>query len=123
MLYLCLALCAMFLTFSIGRYLSAKTRLVEKTIDETIARKLSVSPIKIELARLKEENGVMRNLLTDMVENETSLSQTTHMSTADKARAENSRRLRRREIFGEAIFTLQRTQDTQRSAPYSKIRS
>ncbi|MGO8336902.1 hypothetical protein ACC778_32850 [Rhizobium ruizarguesonis] len=97
MLYLCLALCAMFLSFSVGRYLSARTRLVEKTIDEAIARKLSVSPIKIELTQLKEENGVMRNLLTDMVENETSLSQTTHMSTADKARAENSRRLRRRE--------------------------
>ncbi|NNH43728.1 hypothetical protein HLI03_19045 [Rhizobium laguerreae] len=121
MLYLCLALCAMFLTFSVGRHLAAKTRLVEKTIEETIARKLSVSPINIELARLKEENGVMRNLLIDMVENETSLSQTTHMSTADKARAENSRRLRRREIFGEAIFTLQHTQNTQSTA-YSKIR-
>ncbi|TBD84807.1 hypothetical protein [Rhizobium ruizarguesonis] len=122
MLYLCFALCAMFLTFSAGRYLSARTRLVEKTIDETIARKLSVSPIKIELARLKEDNGVMRNLLIDMVENETSISPTTHMSKADKARAEDSRRLRRREIFGEAIFTLQRTQNTQSTAPYSKIR-
>jgi len=122
MLYLCLALCTMFLTFSVGRYLSARTRLVEKTIDETIARKLSESPIKIGLARMKEENGVMRNLLIDMVENETSLSQTTHMSKVDKARAENSRRLRRREIFGEAIFTLQRTQNTQSTAPYSKIR-
>ncbi|MBY5667379.1 hypothetical protein HFO33_34285 [Rhizobium leguminosarum] len=121
MLYLCLALCAMFLTFSVGRYLAARTRLVEKTIEETIARKLSVSPINIELARLKEENGVMRNLLIDMVENETSPSQTTQMSTADKARAENSRRLRRREIFGEAIFTLQHTQDKQ-STGYSKIR-
>lgn len=121
MLYLCLALCAMFLTFSVGRYLAARTRLVEKTIEETIDRKLSVSPINIELARLKEENGVMRNLLIDMVENETSLSQTTQMSTADKARAENSRRLRRREIFGEAIFTLQHTQNTQSTA-YSKIR-
>ncbi|WP_017965648.1 hypothetical protein [Rhizobium leguminosarum] len=121
MLYLCLAVCAMFLTFSVGRYLSARTRLVEKTIDETIARKLSMSPIQIELARLKEENGVMRNLLIDMVENETSISQTTQMSTADKARAENSRRLRRREIFGEAIFTLQHTQNTQ-STVYSKIR-
>ncbi|MBY3417061.1 hypothetical protein HFN87_27770 [Rhizobium laguerreae] len=123
MLYLCLALCAVISTFFVGRFLSAKTRLVEKSIDETIARRLSVSPITTELAALKEENGVMRNLLIDMVENETSLSQTTPMSKADKARAENSRRLRRREIFGEAIFTLQRTQDTQRSAPYSKIRS
>lgn len=121
MLYLCLAFCAMFLIFSVGRYLAARTRLVEKTIQETIARKLSVSPINIELARLKEENGVMRNLLIDMVENETSISQTTQMSTADKARAEKSRRLRRREIFGEAIFTLQHTQNTQ-STTYSKIR-
>ncbi|MGO7689953.1 hypothetical protein ACC696_35655 [Rhizobium ruizarguesonis] len=122
MLYLCLALCTMFLTFSVGRYLSARTRLVEKTIDETIARKLSESPIKIELARMKEENGVMRNLLIDMVENETSISQTTHMSKADKARAVNSLMLRRREIFSEAIFTLQHTQNAKITAPYLKIR-
>ncbi|UIK14480.1 hypothetical protein LZK80_36800 (plasmid) [Rhizobium leguminosarum] len=64
----------------------------------------------------------MRNLLIDMVENETSLSQTTHMSKVDKARAENSRRLRRREIFGEAIFTLQHTQNAKSTAPYLKIR-
>lgn len=110
-LYLCLALCAMSLTFSVGRYLSAKTRLVQKTIDETIARKLSVSPIKIELARLKEENGVMRNLLTDMVENETSLAQASYMSEADKARAIDSRTSRRREIFGEALLALRRPRE------------
>ncbi|MGB8286577.1 hypothetical protein ELI48_11530 [Rhizobium ruizarguesonis] len=108
MLYLCLAVCAMFLTFSFGRYLSARTRLVEKTIDETITRKLSASPIKIELARLKEENGVMRNLLTDMVENEASLAQASHMSEADRARAIDSRTARRREIFGEALLVLRR---------------
>ncbi|TAY27691.1 hypothetical protein ELH93_28610 (plasmid) [Rhizobium leguminosarum] len=107
-LYLCLTLCAMFLTFSVGRYLSAKTRLVQKTIDETIARKLSVSPIKIELARLKEENGVMRNLLTDMVENEASLAQASYMSEAAKARAIEARTSRRREIFGEALLVLRR---------------
>lgn len=49
MLYLCLALGTMFLTFSVGRYLSARTRLIEKTIDETIARKLSESQLKSNL--------------------------------------------------------------------------
>jgi hypothetical protein len=121
MLYLCLALCAMFLTFFVGRFFSAKTRLVERTIDETIARKLSASPINIELARLKEENGVMRNLLIDMVENEASLAQATHMSEAEKARAMNSRALRRREIFGEAIFALQHMGDARNSAPNLQI--
>ncbi|MBY5537712.1 hypothetical protein HFO58_31980 [Rhizobium leguminosarum] len=121
MFYFCLALCAMFLTYSVGRYLSARTRLVDKTIEETIARRLSVSALMIELARLKEENGVMRNLLIDMVENEALLSETAHMSKADKARASNLRTLRRREIFGETIFTLQRTQNTAITEPYSKI--
>jgi hypothetical protein len=121
MLYLCLALCAMIFTFFVGRFLSAKTRLVETTIDDTIARKLSASPISIELARLKEENGVMRNLLIDMVENEASLAQATNLSEADKVRAMNSRTLRRREIFGEAIFALQHTGNAQNSAPNLKI--
>ncbi|TBF40554.1 hypothetical protein [Rhizobium leguminosarum] len=111
MLYLCLAICAVFLTFAIGRYLSAKTRLVEKTIDETISRKLSASPIKTELSRLKEENGVMRNLLTDMVENEASLAQASYMSEADKARAIEARTTRRREIFGEALLVLRRPRE------------
>ncbi len=107
MLYLFLAFFVLTSTFFIGRYFAAKTRLVEKTIEETIERKLSASPMNIELIRLREENGVMRNLLIDMVENEASLAVATRMSEVERNRAINARTTRRKEVFGEAILVLQ----------------
>lgn len=49
MLYVALSLCAMICTFFLCRFFATKTRLVEKTIDETIARKLATSPLNNEL--------------------------------------------------------------------------
>lgn len=109
MLYFALALCILTSAFFIGRFFATKTRLVEKSIDETIERKLSTSPIRAELLRLREENGVMRNLLIDMVENEASLAGAARMPEMERTRAENARSLRRREVFGEAILVLQQT--------------
>jgi len=111
MLYLTLVLafCVLTSTYFVGRFYAAKTRLVEKAIEETIERKLSTSPISTELYRLREENGVMRNLLIDMVENEASLADATTMSEVERTRATNARTLRRREVFGEAILVLQQT--------------
>ena len=102
---LCAALCA----FSIARYFAARTRLVEKKIDEAIARKLRASPVLTEMQEIREANAVMRNLLIDMVENEASAAPT-DIQTADQERAYKLRHQRRREIFGEAVFVLQRTE-------------
>jgi hypothetical protein len=108
--YMILALCAVVSTFFLARLVAAKTRLVEKAIEDTIARKLSIAAPKIELDRLREENGVMRNLLIDMVENEgASGSAKSQMSAAESKQAMNVRMQRRREIFGEAIYLLQQT--------------
>lgn len=53
-----------------ARYLLAKTRLTEKSIDAAIARRLHTSPVLSEMRELRELNGVMRNILADLVENE-----------------------------------------------------
>lgn len=107
MFYLFLALCVLISTFFIGRFFAAKTRLVETAIEKTIERMLSTSPMNSELVRLREENGVMRNLLIDMVENEASLAGATRMSEIERNRAVNARTVRRKEVFGEAILLLQ----------------
>ncbi len=92
MLYaaLAFALCVLISAFFIGRFFTAKARLVEKTIEETIERKLSKSPIHAELLRLREENGVMRNLLIDMVENEASLADASKIGDGTDPRRERS---------------------------------
>ena len=123
MLYLVPALCIVVCAFFIARYFAVKTRHVEKAIDETIARKLATSALNVELSRLKEENGVMRNLLIDMVENEGSVSAVgPAMSAAERTRVMNDRTQRRREIFGEAIFALQQTGKSHSASGNLKIR-
>src|SRR5688572_4618683 len=107
MLYVVLFLCVIVSTFLFGRFIAAKTRLVEQDIEKTIARKMSKSPLNVELLRLKEENGVLRNLLIDMVENEASVAKAAPQTPDEKNRVMNARMHRRREIFGEAIFALQ----------------
>jgi hypothetical protein len=111
MLYLIPVLCIVVCTFFVVRYFAAKTRCIEKAIDKTIAHKLSISGPGAELSRLSEENGVMRNLLIDMVENEASVpTANSNPLSVEQARAINARTRRRREIFGEAIFVLQQTE-------------
>ena len=107
MLYVSLSLCAVVCTFFIGRFFAAKTRLVEENIDAVITRKLSKSPVNLELLHLREQNGVLCNLLIDMLENESSVGPTLTRSRAEQDRAMKGRIQRRREIFGEAVFVLQ----------------
>jgi hypothetical protein len=122
MLYLIPLLCAVVCTFFAAQFFAAKTRSVEKAIDEAILKKLAASPMAVELDRLKEENGVMRNLLIDMVENETSVpAPATHPTSSETARAMNTRTLRRREIFGEAVYLLRQTEKPRRLGENSKI--
>lgn len=123
MLYLSLSLSLSIIvcTFFVARFLAAKTRLVKKGIDATIARKLSTSPVSAEMRRLTEENGVLRNLLIDMVENEASVPQQTLETTNEVELALEARTRRRREIFGEAVFTLQQSGKSRTAARTFKI--
>ncbi len=113
-----IALCAVVVTFSIARYFVAKSRLVDTKLDEIISQKLSQSEYVRELSRLREENGVMRNLLIDMVENEALPTDTAKMSEPERTRVMKARIQRRREVFGEALLTLKQT-DRGRSAHLS----
>lgn len=121
MLYVTISLCVIVCTFFIGRFFAAKTRLVEKDNDEAIIRKLSASPMNIELRRLREQNGVMRNLLIDMLENEGSVAPASTVTADDQARAMKARIERRREIFGEAVFALQQGGNNKSTARNFKI--
>lgn len=116
MFYITLACCVIACAVFIGRYFAARTRLVEKKIDDAVARSLLKSPIMIELRDLKELNGVMRNLLMDLVENEGPGQQSAARLTAtDKKRLSSAREQRRREIYGEAVSILQQEAETKLS--------
>lgn len=121
MLHLSLSLSIIICTFFVARFLAAKTRLVERDTDATIARKLKTSPINVELERLTEENGVLRNLLIDMVENEASVPRQTPDTTNEVNLAMKARMQRRREIFGEAVFNLQKAGKSGTAARTFKI--
>lgn len=109
MFYVVLSLCAVICTFFFSRHQAVKTRLVEKNINEVIARKLLTSKHSVELNRLRDENGVMRNLIIDMVENEASLMGISDKTPAEEAtRRVNARGQRRRELFAEAVVVLDR---------------
>jgi hypothetical protein len=122
MLYLIPILCLGVCTFFVARFFAVKTRLVEKTIEETIARKLAAASPKVEIVRLKEENGVMKNLLRDMVENEASSPGAMVKPTVEERdRIARIKALRRREIFGEAIYVLQQSEKAEDAALSFKI--
>ncbi|WP_426122806.1 hypothetical protein [Pararhizobium sp. PWRC1-1] len=121
MLYLSISLSIIICTFFIARFLAATTRLVEKDINATIARKLSTSPVSADMRRLTEENGVLRNLLIDMVENEASVPRQTSETANEVKLAIEARTRRRREIFGEAVFTLQQAGKSRIAARTFKI--
>jgi len=119
MLYLLPALFVIACAIYVGRYYVIKARLTQAVLDEAIARKLSTSPLNLEVMHLREQNMVMRNLLLDMVENEASF-ETDHPKT-EQARAFSARIQRRREIFGEAVFVLQQGERPQASNQNLKI--
>ncbi|MBB3543205.1 MULTISPECIES: hypothetical protein [unclassified Rhizobium] len=116
MFYVTLACCVIACAVFIGRYFAARTRLVEKKIDDAVARSLLKSPLMVELRDLREFNGVMRNLLIDLVENEDPRQQSVARLTAtDRKRLSSDREQRRREIYGEAVFILQQETKTKLS--------
>ncbi|EJC80654.1 hypothetical protein Rleg4DRAFT_2289 [Rhizobium leguminosarum bv. trifolii WSM2297] len=119
MLYLIPALFVITCAIFVGRYYAIKAGLAQTILDDAIARKLSTSPLNLEVMRLREQNAVMRNLLLDMVENEASVE--TDRPKTEQARAFSARTLRRREIFGEAVFVLEQSERPQASNQNLKI--
>lgn len=95
-----------------ARYLVVKTRLMEKSIDQAIGRRLQMSPIMIETRDLREANGIMRNLLVDFVENEdfTASNLDGGAGPREKKRLLMSREARRREIYAEASVFLRQSE-------------
>jgi hypothetical protein len=118
-LYLIPALFVIACAIFVGKSYAIKARLAQAMLDRAIARKLSTSPLNLEVMHLREQNAVMRNLLLDMVENETSVA--TDQTKSEQARALSARTKRRREIFGEAVFVLQQNERPQASNQNHKI--
>lgn len=105
------------------RHHAIKTRLVEEEIDKVIASKLAASDYLLELSRLREENAVMRNLLMDLVENESEspMSQP-NASKEDLLRSRNTKVQRYREILAESLHVLKGGRAAHTEAPTSSYR-
>ncbi len=123
MFYAVIALCVIVATLFFARHHAIKTRLVEKEIDKVIARKLAASDFVLELSRLREENAVMRNLLMDLVENESEspMSQP-NASKEDLLRSRNTKVQRYREILAESLHVLKSSRVHHTEAPTSSSR-
>lgn len=91
-----------------ARYMMAKTRLAEENIDSVLRRKLNGNKDLRDTKRLREEASVMRNLVLDIIENESSLMGISNLTPyEEKKRRLDARTARRRELFGEAMILLQ----------------
>ncbi|MGO6895442.1 hypothetical protein ACCT15_16205 [Rhizobium ruizarguesonis] len=115
--------CAIVVTFFIARYCAAKTRLVDDKLNKVIADKFAQSDYARELARLREDNGVMRNLLIDIVENDANPRILATVSPEEKSRLRADRIKRHRELFAEAVFVLKHSEPAKRPTGNLKIDS
>lgn len=108
MLVFVLAACAAVLTFAAVGLLAAKKRLVEQQIDEIVARKLASGreALTVEVLDLREANGVMRNLLMDIAENEATAKAVNDVPTEVLTRITENRLIRRRELLAEVDAVL-----------------
>lgn len=106
MLPLVIVVCILVTTYFCARYYVVKARLMSNELDKVIADKLAQSDHRRLVARLEEENSIMRNLLLDMVENNTNTRILTAESPMEKLRLQADRMNRNREIVAEAAFVL-----------------
>ena len=108
MLVFVLAACAAVLAFAAVGLLAAKKRLVEQQIDEIVARKLASGreALTVEVLDLREANGVMRNLLMDIAENEATAKAVNDVPTEVLTRITENRLVRRRELLAEVDAVL-----------------
>lgn len=117
MLFLVLGACAVALTFAGVSLLAAQKRLVEQQIHEIVARKLVASrdALAVEVLDLREENGVMRNLLLDIAENEATANVVNDLPEQILTRISSNRIARRRELLAEVDAVLRSCQPTDAS--------
>ena len=103
-----LAACAVVLTFAVVGLLAAKKRLVEQQINEIVERKLASSreALTVEVLDLREANGVMRNLLIDIAENEATAKAVNDVPADVLTRITETRLARRRELLAEVDAVL-----------------
>ena len=108
MLVLVLAACAVVFTFAAVGLMAAKKRLVEQQIEEIVARKLASSreALTVEVLDLREANGVMRNLLIDIAENEATARAVNDVPAEVLTRITENRLVRRRELLAEVDAVL-----------------
>ena len=108
MILVVLAACAVVLTFAVVGLLAAKKRLVEQQIDEMVTRKLAScrDAMKTQILDLGEANGVMRNLLIDIAENEASAEAHRDLPEEVMTRIVADRAVRRRELLAEVDAVL-----------------
>ncbi|WP_188348469.1 hypothetical protein [Agrobacterium tumefaciens] len=124
MIYIVIALCALVTAFFACQYYAAKILLVEHDIDKAIARKFESSGKAIELAKLREENAVMRNLLLDLLENEVAFPvQQATVSVDDLFRMKATKIQRYREILAESRHVLQQREASRVSGLSSSLKS
>lgn len=120
MFYVLIAICALAATIFICRYFAAKTLMVEKDIEKAIAQKFASSSKAIELANLREENAVMRNLLLDLLENEAVLPvHQASISRDDLVRMKTTKIQRYREILAESHHVLKRREVAAVAEPFN----
>ncbi|MES4993104.1 hypothetical protein ABVB70_22555 [Agrobacterium radiobacter] len=108
MIYIIFALSTLVTAFFACRYYAARTLLVDHDIDKTIARKFASSGKAAELAELREQHAVMRNLLLDLIENEAAFpARQTTVSKDELSRMRADKIRRYREILAESRHVLQ----------------
>lgn len=99
--------CVVLATIFLVRHVAIKSRLVEKEIDRVIARKLSSSKYVSEVTRLREDNLVMRNVLMDLLEDETAFANLAATASPAENLGHRKVRLQRyKETLAEAAYIL-----------------
>jgi hypothetical protein len=118
MFYFIIGFCAILLTVSLMEYLNAKKRLIDHQIDDVIARKLKKHHDNqmIEILNLREACSVMRNLLMDIAENESSLDAIDARTPQNlRTKLVSNRDTRRRELSAEVDAVLRSSTPLARS--------
>ncbi|MDB5551951.1 MAG: uncharacterized protein JWL86_1935 [Rhizobium sp.] len=112
MLFFVFGACAVALTFAAINLMAAKKRLVDHEIDQVIAEKLVTQrdAMTVELLDLRETNGVMRNLLMDIAENEATAKVVNDLPEDVMTRIATNRAARRRELLAEVDAVLRSDQ-------------
>lgn len=123
MLILVITICAIMATFFVVRYFAARTRLADDNLNKIIAEKLARSEYTRKLTRLQEDNSILRNLIIDIVENDTDPRILQTVSPEEKSRLRADRLKRQRELLAEAVFVLKHSEPAKRPTRDLKIES